>query len=210
MSFLTRILGAKKAADTHRTTVAPTQPTKEGPPYRHIPTHALSDSLNFGANLLTPDLHERIRQEHKRHSARPPTLRRTGSDTFLEHRYTLAQRRGEREVARLSSLQLGGIHDDGFVESSSFGVNGGTAAIPDSKGKGKKKVHLDLPLPPPPMSNPYAMPAALQSPKSRGSSLGSAKGSPVSSMRSAPRSPLAESSIAGELVCDWDCARGED
>jgi hypothetical protein len=188
MSFLSKILGAKKAADTHRKASLPAPApanTPSEPPYRHIPTHALSDSLNLGASLPSPDLHERIREENRRHSLRPPSLRRTGSDTFLDHRSGLARKRSERELARLARSQASG--------EGEFRV-GGTVGV-----KGKGKVNMTLPMPPPPTSNPYAMPAELQRPKNGGPrrvAVGSAKNNPVPSMRSA-RSPFAES-IAGE------------
>lgn len=128
--------------------------------------------------MPTADLHERIIAENRRHSQKPPSLRRTGSETFLEYRSEMARQRSARDLARLAAEQDGGDKADGWE-------------------KGKAKVNLSLPMPP--TSNPYAMPAALQSPKRGGgrSPLGTKKGSPVPSMLSVS-SPMVES-IAGEF-----------
>lgn len=190
MPFFSKILGAKKAADAHRkasiAAETPPEPKKEEKPYRHIPTHALSDSLNLGAGLATHDLHERIREENRRHS-KQPLLRRTGSDTYLAHRASLAAQREARDTAILLQNAEG-------IPVPSPTLDKGKVPMRSPQ----RKVQMHLPLPP--TSNPYAMPAALQSPKRlAGSRSGSAKGSPVASVRSAARSPLAES-IAGESL----------
>lgn len=192
MPFLTHILGAKKAAQAHRKSSTTTDPTPLHPstskaqlkpgeeiPYRHVPTHALSDSLNLGAAMPTQEFQERIKRESKRYSARPQSMRRTGSETFL------GEMRRQRSGANLraSVMQEG---QGGMVTG-----DGGESLI--NKGKGK----LTLPLPPPPRSDPYAMQSGLQSPKRAvRSPIGSAKASPVPSMRSVGN-PLARS-IAGK------------
>jgi hypothetical protein len=179
MWIFSKILGAKQAADAHRkssvVTIIPSPVDTQ--PYRHMPTHAKTDSMNLGAALSSPDLHERIKEENRRHSRIP--LKRAGSDTYLEHRSSLAAKRSTRELAMLAAMQ-----GDTMVNEKMKGP-----AIPLKSPQRPMYLHMA------PTSNPYAM-QPMHSPK-RGTRSPAGSNSPVPSTRSAG-SPLADS-IAGKF-----------
>ena len=120
--------------------------------------------------MPTPGLQERIARESKRYSKRPASLRRTGSETFLDE---MAKRR--------SRIDLKGEM--------------GTA----NAGKGKGKERLSLAPTSDPYGNVKGSVGGLQSPRAVRSPLRSMRGSPVPSTRSA-RSPLARSITGEALI----------
>lgn len=72
MSLFSKIKNAKKAADEHKRTSVAAPPVEEKPKvaYKHVPTHAGSDSLNLGGGtgMSSTELRSRIREENRRRS----------------------------------------------------------------------------------------------------------------------------------------------
>ena len=69
MSIFSKMKGAKKAADEHKSAKA--QATTDAPlkvPYKHVPTHAAIDALATAPSSFREDDRAAIRVQHKRRS----------------------------------------------------------------------------------------------------------------------------------------------
>lgn len=108
MSIFSKIKGAKKAAEDHKKKAEVTSTIPEQPkaPYKHVPTHAATDSLNVGGASRDTDMRERIREQHKRRSAMPPSSQsssRSSSRSSLRSGTELSPDQRARTFARSSS-----------------------------------------------------------------------------------------------------------